>query len=141
MPYFRNSIAYDHYFWYTCVNWCYLVVFSFIIIISFFSKLRFFRLLMGKKAKMAQNNQKKSVCCPSYLRNHTSWFSFMVLMRKRIISHEVFFIFSKFWFSRLLGRKRAKNSPKNLKSSTWCPQYPRNHTSYDLHLWYTCVKG
>ena len=27
MPYVRNSIAYDHDFWYTCVKWWYLLVF------------------------------------------------------------------------------------------------------------------
>ena len=50
VPYFRNSIAYDHDFWYTSV--------------------------------------------------------------KMIISQNVFFIFSKFWFFGLLGVKMAKHGPK-----------------------------
>ena len=39
IPYLRNSIAYDHYFWYNCVKWWYLqVLFNFfeIFIFSFF---------------------------------------------------------------------------------------------------------
>ena len=33
------------------------------------------------------------------------WFSFMVLMCKMILPPQIFFIFSKFWFSGLLGGK------------------------------------
>ena len=48
--YLRNSIAYDHGFWYTCVKWYYLQVFF-----SFF-KMWFSRLLGGGKS--AKNGQK-----------------------------------------------------------------------------------
>ena len=49
------------------------------------------------------------------------------------------FIFSKFWLSRLLGGKRAKNGPKWQNSVCLTP-YLRNHTSYDCGFWCRCVK-
>ena len=66
--------------------------------------------------------------------------SIMVHMCKMIISLGVFFIFSKFWFFGLLGGKMAKNGPKWQKNSFCCAWYLRNHTLYDYHLCYTCVK-
>ena len=80
VPYLRNSIAYDHDFWCTCVKWWYLHFFIF------------------------------------------------------------FFIqFSKFWFFELLVEK-GKKQPKMTRSSVRHASYLRNHTSYDCHLWNTCVK-
>ena len=55
--------------------------------------------------------------------------------------HALFLFFSKFCF--FLGfwwGKRAKNSPKWQRKSVCHTSYLRNHTSYDCHLWYTCVK-
>ena len=49
-----------------------------------------------------------------------------------------FFIFSKFRFSRLIGGKRAKNDPKWQKICLLHLAF-RNHVSYDLHLWCTCM--
>ena len=59
----------------------------------------------------------------------------MVLMCK-MISPGVFFIFSKFWFSKLLGGTRAKNGPK-------LPKILSHLVSQELYLiycgfWYTC---
>ena len=74
-PYLRNSKAFDHDFWYTCVKWRYLQGVFF----SFFLKFWFFGLLGGggagggvKGKKMAQDD-KKILSCTSYLRNHTSY--------------------------------------------------------------------
>ena len=78
-----------------------------------------------------------SICLEPYI----IWFSFMVHMCKMIISPGVFFIFSKFWFFRLLGGSKGKKWPKMTKNSVCRVLYLRNHTSYDLHLWYTCVIG
>ena len=68
MPYLRNSIAYDHDFWYTSVKWWYLSVFFF-----FFLKFSFFRLLGGKRGKKWPKMTKNYVWCTSYLRNHISY--------------------------------------------------------------------
>ena len=62
-----------------------------------------------------------------------------------MISPGVFFIFSDFWFSLLLGGrrggcKRAKNGPKCEKKSVCCAPFLRNHTSYDYHIWNSCLK-
>ena len=77
MPHLRNSIAYDHDFWYACVKY-------------------------------------------------------------NIFWH--FFHFLKFWIFRLLGGSKGKKWPKMTKRSVYCALDLRNHTSHDLHLWYTCVK-
>ena len=75
MPYLRNSIAYDNDFWHICVNWWYVqyiqVFFS-----SFF--FFFFEILIvwvgsGVKRQICPKMIKNSVCCSSYLRNHTSY--------------------------------------------------------------------
>ena len=83
-------------------------------------------------------NEKKSVCRPPYLKNHTSYdfHLWYILMCKMITSTGTFFIFSKFWFSRLLGGSKDKKWPKKTKNCH--ALYLRNNTSYDLHLWYTC---
>ena len=51
-PYLRNSVAYDHNFWYTCVIWWYLLTFY-----SYFTDFDFLGCSWGKKPKMAQNNK------------------------------------------------------------------------------------
>ena len=83
LPYLRKSVAYDHDFWYTCVKWWYIsAFFPFFEILSFWT-------VMGVKGISG-----------SYLRYHIS---FMLLVFKMIMPTGVFFIFSKFWFSGLLG--------------------------------------
>ena len=67
-------------------------------------------------------------------------FSFMVLIFKIVIFPKVFFIFSKFWFSGLLGGKRTKSSPKWQEMMSVTLDISGNHTLYDCHLWYTSVK-
>ena len=78
------------------------------IFVGFF--IRFFKLLIlwvvkGKKCKTAKNGPKwekimsHSVSQESYM----VWFWFMVLVCKMKIYPWGFFIFSKFWFSGLLG--------------------------------------
>ena len=80
----------------------------------------------GKKwSKMTRN----SVCCISYLRNHTSCDSFMVHICTITISSHASFIFPKIWFSGCIGCKRAINGPEWQEIVCFAP-YLRNHTSY-----------
>ena len=67
--------------------------------------------------------------------------SFVVHNCEIIVSLDFFFVFWKFWFFKLLGRSKGKKWPKMTKNSVWHALYFRNYTSYDLHLWYTYVKG
>ena len=60
---------------------------------------------------------KNYVCCAQYLRNNTSWLSFVVHKNKMIISPGIFFIISKFWFFGLLGGWMGKKWPKMTKKS------------------------
>ena len=85
---------------------------------SFFWNFHFLDCYGGKRAK----NSPGWPCLVHFisLKSYIIWFSFMVLMFKMIISSGVFFIFSKFWFSGLLGGKRAKNSLKWQKICLSC---------------------
>ena len=51
----------------------------------------------------------------------------------------MFFSILKFWFSRLSGGWKGKKWPKMTKISVCHTLYFRNHISYDLDLWYTCM--
>ena len=82
---------------------------------------------------------KNSVCCTPYLRNHTSYeLSFMIQMCKMIVSLGVFFNFKILIFQVFRGLKGQK-WPKMTKFSLCHTSHFRNHISYDLHLWYTCI--
>ena len=105
MPYLRNSIAYDHGFWYTCVKWWYLQVF-FLLIFSFFW-------LLGQK--IAQDDKK--ICLFYWISQepYIIWLSFMVHKCKMIISPGFFLFFSKFWIFGFLGGSNGKKWPKMTK--------------------------
>ena len=45
----------------------------------------------------------------------------------------------KFWLSRLSGGWKGKKWPKKTKISVCHTLYFRNHISYDVDLWYTCI--
>ena len=66
------------------------------------------------------------------------WYSFMVQMCEMIISPGVFFNFKLLIFQVVRGWK-GKKWPKMTKISVYRTLYFRNHISYDLHLWYTCM--
>ena len=51
-----------------------------------------------------------------------------------------FFIFSKFWFFRLLAGEKSKKWPKMMKNFVCYTPYVRKHTSYDCDFWCTYVK-
>ena len=103
VSYLRNSIAYDHDFWYTCVKWWYLQAYF-----QFF-KIWFFGLKGKKRSKMTKN-------CPSCFISqepYIIWMSFMVHLCKMIISPGVFFIFFKIMiFLVVRWVKGQKNEPK-----------------------------
>ena len=82
---------------------------------------------------------KSSICQTHYLKNHTSYDSDLWYIRvKWIISPGVFFIFSKFWFFRLLGRSKGKKWPKMTRNYVNHTPYLRKHIIVDF--WYTSVK-
>ena len=85
-----------------------------------FAKSSFSGLLAGKRAKTVQNGK---IFCLSHSISqewYIIWLSFMVHKCKMIMSPGIFFIFSKFWFSGLLGGKRAKMVQNGKKLSLWC---------------------
>ena len=110
-------------------------------VFSFFQNFDFFDCQRDKRAKNGPKWQKiLSVTCSISQEPYLIWLSFMVHMCKVIISPGDYFIFSKFWFFRLLGGWKCKKWSKMTKNAVCHTSYIRNHTSYDCHLWYTCVK-
>ena len=109
----------------------------------FFKILIFWVVRMVKGQKMAQNDKKN---CPSHFISqepYIIWSWFMVFMCKRIISPGIFYIFSKFWFSGSIVRKKSKKWPKITKNYVCCTPYQSKHTSFDcvfcctsLELWH-----
>ena len=65
--------------------------------------------------------------------------SFMAKMCKMIISPGVFFNVKILIFQFVKGLKGQKKWSKISKISVCCTLHFRNHISYDLHLWYTCM--
>ena len=94
----------------------------------------------SKGKKWPKTTKKFRLSCCMYQEPYIIWLSFMVHRCKMIISPVVFFLFSKLWLFRLLGRLKGKKWPKMPKNSVRRAFYLRNHTSYDLHLWNTFEK-
>ena len=93
-----------------------------------------------KGQKMVQNDKK---FCPSHSRFQEAnmiWLSFVVHYCKMIISLE-FFHFFKILIFRVVMSGKGHKWPQMTKILVRCSFYLRNHVSYDLHLWYTCIKG
>ena len=108
-----------------------------------FWKFWFFWLLRGwgRGVKV----QKNSVCCASYLRNHTSYDFYLFYLWYSCVKW--YLLFLKFWLSGLLGGEgggrggyKGQKIAQNDKKFCLVRWYFRNHTSYDRHLWYTSVK-
>ena len=75
-----------------------------------------------------------------YLRN-SIWSWFLVHLCKMMISPSVFFNFFKilfFWGVTGVKWQKIAQNDKKLCLSRFISQ--EHHTSYDCHLWYTCVK-
>ena len=105
-PYLRNSIAYDHEFWYTCVKWWYFEV-----LFDFFDIFIFPAIRGVKEQKIAQKNN--CVHIAPYLRNSIAYGHDFWYIRVKLWYIQVFF-FNFFIFSflgQLVGWK-VKNSSK-----------------------------
>ena len=83
-PYLRNSIAYDHEFWYTCVKWWYLVLFF-----DFFDIFIFLAVRGVKGQKIAQKNNNYIHHAPS-VRNSVAY------------DHDLWYISVKWWYIQVL---------------------------------------
>ena len=96
------------------IIWLSFIVHFFLGTFFIFSKFWFFGLLRRgggggggrgvKGPKMVQNVKKFCLSHSISQESYIIWFLFMVLMCKMIVSSGFFFIFSKVWFSGLLGR-------------------------------------
>ena len=81
------------------VHFCKMIFWSFF----HFLKILTFPSFSGVKGqKMAQNNKKFCLSCSISQEPYIIWMSSMLHMCKMITAPGVFFIFSKFWFSKLL---------------------------------------
>ena len=90
-----------------------------------------------KGQKMVWNDKKLCLLCTISQKPHIIWLSFEVQICKMIISPGVFFNVKIFIFQVVKGLKRQKMT-QNVEN--FCHTlYFRNHISYDLHLWYTCM--
>ena len=91
-------------------------------------------------SKMTQNDKKFCLSCLIYQEPYIM----IVICGTQVYNDNIsrhLFIFSKFWFFGLLGGSKGKKWPKKTKSFVLCTLYLRNHTSYDLDLRCTYVKG
>ena len=90
-----------------------------------FFKILIFQVVRGvKEQKIAQNDKK--VCLLHWIswEPYIIWWSFVVHECKMIISPDSFFIFSKLWFSGLLGGSKGKKWPKITKTLSFISQEP-----------------
>ena len=93
-PSLRNHISYDFHLRYTFVKW-YLQAFF------HFCKNLIFWVVSGLKSKKWSKMKKNYVYHTSSQEACIIWLSFLEHMFKMMTSPDVFFIFSKFWFSGL----------------------------------------
>ena len=105
---------------------------------------QFFKILIlwvvrGVKVHKTVQNDKKF--CPSHLISQEPYIiqlSLTVRMCKMIISPGVIYHFFKILIFQVFREEKAKNGQKWQKF-VCCTLYFRNHISYDLHSWYTCM--
>ena len=116
--YLKNSIAYNHEFWYNCVKWWYIQVFYLFFEIFIFQAVRWV-----KGQKTAQNEKYKlHVSRIISQEQYSIWSWFLVYLCKIMISPgslSIFFFFLSFYFLGCYGGKRAKNSPKWKRTITF----------------------
>ena len=144
--YLMNHTLFDCYLRYICVKWwslgfffilsnsvwcaLYLIILlSFVVykckmmippgVFSIFSKFWFLRLLVGKRAKKAQNDKKFCLLCSISQEYHIIWLSLVLHKYKMMISPcVVFSIFFKILIFQLVsGIKGKKKQPKMTKNS------------------------
>ena len=89
-----------------------------------------------------QNDKTFFLPCSISPKTYIIWLPFVVHKCKIRISSGVFFYFFKFlifWIRSIKVWKMVQNDKK--LCCACCALYLRNHISFDLHLWYTWVKG
>ena len=128
-PYLKNSVAYDHDFWYTCVKWWDLQEFF-----SFFKKILIFRAVRKvKEQKVAQNKNKNDICYTPYLRNsiahdHDFWFTRV----KWWYLQDFFFQFFKMLIFHVVRGVKGQKTVQNDK--IFCLSYFISQEPYIHHM-------
>ena len=103
-----------------------------------FSKILIFGLLGGYKGKKWSRMTKNCLLDSISQEPYIIWLLFMLQMCKMIISPGTFFNVKILIFYIVKGLKEQKMA-QMAKISVHCTLYFRNHISYGLHLWYTCM--
>ena len=105
-----------------------------------FSKFWFCWSLEGyKNKKWFKITKKFCLSCP-YPKNHILYDHNLWYPSVKWYVSRLFIIFLKMLIFRVVRKVKGQNDLKWQKSSVRCALYPRNHTSCELHLWFTCVK-
>ena len=105
-----------------------------------FSKFWFCWSLEGyKNKKWLKITKKFCLSCP-YPKNHILYDHNLWYPSVKWYVSRLFIIFLKMLIFRVVRKVKGQNDLKWQKSSVRCALYPRNHTSCELHLWFTCVK-
>ena len=100
------------------------------LVLHFFSNFNFGVYSWVKVQKKWPKMIKNYVVCTPYLRKHTLYDCDFWYTCKMITTSDAFFIFSKFWFSRLLSKRTKKSACLTL--------YLRNRTSWLWFLIHLC---
>ena len=132
VAYLRNSIAYDHDFWFTIVKWWYLQMFFW-----FFQNIDFWVVSGVKKQKMAQNDKKFCLLCFISQESYIIWLSLKVHFCE--ISKHFFHFFKILIFGVFREVKGQKLGPEWEKIMPVALHISRT-IHHDFHLWYTYVK-
>ena len=105
-----------------------------------FSKFWFCWSLEGyKNKKWLKITKKFCLSCP-YPKNHILYDHNLWYPSVKWYVSRLFIIFLKMLIFRVVRKVKGQNDLKWQKSSVRCALSPRNHTSCELHLWFTCVK-
>ena len=102
-----------------------------------FSRFWFFRSLGQKWSKMTKN----SVRHARYLMNHTSYNCHLCCTCVKWWYLQVFFSNFKILIFCVVRGRKGKKWSKMTKTFVCSTLFFKNHISYDLQLWYTCMHG
>ena len=115
-PYLRNSIAYDHDFWCTCVKM--MITPGGFLSVLFFN-FDFLDFLRGGGSKRAENSLKwKIMINPSRVisrKQYSIWSWFLLHLWKLLISADLFCIFSKFGYLGVVSWVKRQQIAQNEK--------------------------
>ena len=103
--YLRKHASHDCNFWYTFVKWYNFFMYIFFQCFFHFLEILIFQFVRSVIGQKIMQNNKKCIPFTWYLKNCTSYnCDFWYTCVKWWYLQQVFFIFSKFWFSGFLGR-------------------------------------